>query len=556
MSHDMNVVTERIHRPNELKEKFPGAIVEPSWMRGQAIRVAAFYAMRLALGGRITRNPLGDSSVVLLTLAGKEYVLTKDNFDKVFLLYQDFVDCFLKGQGYPANSYFLRANPELMLEGLRFIEARAERMLEFPVETIRIYWTLPDEWACGYYRCRVPVEYLKKQGFMIDCFPYCAYVYAGYYDAFVVHRVPPKETLQVIQRLQRDGRTLVYECDDDLFTIPEWSCVKSNVTPAKQQLANATREAADFCFTTTKELQEKMGEEKTWVLPNLINPADFKEAPSRRVRSLSTKLRGFRPEKENGKVRLKHNSGRYFDMPQSMSIRDIYDPLVICWYGSNTHDEDLHQVVPVVKWFEKNYGMAVQFCFMGYCPLEFMQSTVGSGHTNLDLEVTEEYRHCVTFVPPVEHRYFHRTLHQIGPDIGICPLSAHDFNRCKSNIKPLEFAAMRVPSVVTDFGPYRFIESGVNGIKVDGTATQWIKALESLVNDDKTRIAMGDAAYDHMLANHSWTTDNEGRRAYDKFFEMVRQHALLKRHARNSVTELLLTDATASELAEEVSSGN
>jgi glycosyltransferase involved in cell wall biosynthesis len=46
-------------------------------------------------------------------------------------------------------------------------------------------------------------------------------------------------------------------------------------------------------------------------------------------------------------------------------------------------------------------------------------------------------------------------------DIGLAPLAYHRFNKSKSDIKVLEYAALGIPVVASDFGPYA--ESVIHG---------------------------------------------------------------------------------------------
>jgi glycosyltransferase involved in cell wall biosynthesis len=79
-------------------------------------------------------------------------------------------------------------------------------------------------------------------------------------------------------------------------------------------------------------------------------------------------------------------------------------------------------------------------------------------------------------------------------DIALAPLRPHVFNQSKSNLKALEAAALGIPIVASDCGPYpEFVEHGKTGFLVKRDH-EWAKYLRELVNDEAMREEMGAAA--------------------------------------------------------------
>jgi len=79
-------------------------------------------------------------------------------------------------------------------------------------------------------------------------------------------------------------------------------------------------------------------------------------------------------------------------------------------------------------------------------------------------------------------------------DIGLAPLGDIPFNRSKSHLKALEYAALGIPVIATDMEPYRdFVLDGVTGYLVS-TPQEWDKRLTELINDEAAREEMGAAA--------------------------------------------------------------
>jgi hypothetical protein len=85
-------------------------------------------------------------------------------------------------------------------------------------------------------------------------------------------------------------------------------------------------------------------------------------------------------------------------------------------------------------------------------------------------------------------------------DIGLVPLNDIDFNRAKSTIKGLEYAASNIPFVAQDTPEYRRLsELGVG--RVASTPDEWIKHLTELLNF-KTRKREAAVQY-NRLSDHS-----------------------------------------------------
>lgn len=84
-------------------------------------------------------------------------------------------------------------------------------------------------------------------------------------------------------------------------------------------------------------------------------------------------------------------------------------------------------------------------------------------------------------------------------DIALCPLRDNEFNRCKSDIKAIEFGWLGVPCIVSDLPPYAdSVAPGVRGLRCSGDAA-WAAALQQLIDDADARRTMGAAARDYVL---------------------------------------------------------
>jgi glycosyltransferase involved in cell wall biosynthesis len=87
-------------------------------------------------------------------------------------------------------------------------------------------------------------------------------------------------------------------------------------------------------------------------------------------------------------------------------------------------------------------------------------------------------------------------------DIGLAPLASTRFNESKSHLKALEYAAMGIPVIASDFGPYPgFVVDGVTGFLVR-SKSEWRDRIRELAADADLREKMG-AAGRELAAQHT-----------------------------------------------------
>jgi hypothetical protein len=89
-------------------------------------------------------------------------------------------------------------------------------------------------------------------------------------------------------------------------------------------------------------------------------------------------------------------------------------------------------------------------------------------------------------------------------DVGIGPLRDTPFNRAKSGLRAIEYAARGIVAVLPDLPPYRgWVEDGVTGRLVRSHQTIR-RVLNEVAQDHDTRVAMGQAAHERAK---NWTTE-------------------------------------------------
>jgi glycosyltransferase involved in cell wall biosynthesis len=161
--------------------------------------------------------------------------------------------------------------------------------------------------------------------------------------------------------------------------------------------------------------------------------------------------------------------------------------VTIGWVGGGSHTPDLELVKdPIFKVLERNPEVTFK-CIHG-CPEFFKHHD--RIHWTHEFTPINEYPDWVS---------------SFGFDIGIAPLVDNNFNRGKSNLRWLEYASLKTPSVCSPLPHFKqTIEHGVNGYLAD-TPDQWVEYLETLIKDEKKRVEIGERAYQDALQKFNIT---------------------------------------------------
>lgn len=177
-------------------------------------------------------------------------------------------------------------------------------------------------------------------------------------------------------------------------------------------------------------------------------------------------------------------------------------------FGSNSHYRDWREVVDAVKRILSE-NENVRFLFNGWLVL-----TEAAGPGELLYQKERHFRLPDYFVEAGLHEHPQVEIHESVEirdyaewlmskklDIGLAPLADTRFNRCKSNLKYLEFGAMGVPAVYADAEAYKDVQHGVTGLKA-GKASEYYTQLKKLVNDADLRKRLGDASHEDVRARY------------------------------------------------------
>jgi glycosyltransferase involved in cell wall biosynthesis len=151
--------------------------------------------------------------------------------------------------------------------------------------------------------------------------------------------------------------------------------------------------------------------------------------------------------------------------------------LRIGWVGAGQHQGDLELISAVVS----ELAAEVDWVFMGMC-------------TDGIRPYLKEFHHFVSISE------YPKKIAELDLDIAIAPLEDNIFNRCKSNLRLLEYGAMGWPVVCSDVYPYQTDEAPVLRVKDDKDA--WLTEIRRLFDHD-FRAHQSDLIYNWVKSRYT-----------------------------------------------------
>ena len=246
---------------------------------------------------------------------------------------------------------------------------------------------------------------------------------------------------------------VIYEIDDDLLNIddshPEYEKYLSKSENIKFLLKNA-----DYVTVSTENLKNKFSElnNNVFVIPNALDERLW-------LTNVNNKLNNNLDNKN----------------------------IKIGYMGSYTHGEDLIKIKePILSLKEKfsNKGIDLEF------------EIVGATKEKLDWtnrkEISSKNNQYPDFVSWIRKNLLW--------DLAIAPLAENNINESKSEIKYLEYAALGIPAIYSDVGPYsKVIIDSNNGLLVKNDKNEWEKKINLLISNEDISNNIRKTAKEHVL---------------------------------------------------------
>jgi glycosyltransferase involved in cell wall biosynthesis len=290
-------------------------------------------------------------------------------------------------------------------------------------------------------------------------------------DVMIWQAVHYDHTLQFFNEIkQKYGKPMFVETDDNHLDVPNWNNAYNSYSPSSfyRQTVNRMMGWSDGLIVTTphlKEVYEKFN-------PNIHiveNSLDFK-------------------------------GDRKYVGWDTVSVRK-HRGIRIGWIGGRSHFNDLMMVAPALREILLEYPEVT---------LVLVNSALQPSCHELDIPYPFQGLSNVHYADrSVSINRFPMFMASFGMDIGIAPLVDCNFNRSKSNLRWLEYGALKIPCVASSISHFsQTVKDGKDGILVKNNDLQiWKDSLKMLIEDAGLRQEIGRQAYKRVKKDFNIKTN-------------------------------------------------
>lgn len=266
---------------------------------------------------------------------------------------------------------------------------------------------------------------------------------------------------RLIEQARADGARLVYTIDDNLLDL------ESLPLPKRMAMRLFCR-LADGILVSTPALQTRLSalSRRIYVLPNMLDERlflqDGQRPPIRQV---------------------------------SLAEANPQAPIRLGFMGTFTHDADLMLILQTLRQTLRKHAPRVEFQLLGgIANPNLAQAFQGLPFRWLRLEP----RHVAypNFIPWMRQN--------LRWDLGLAPLEDTPFNRCKSDIKFLDYSALGIPGIYSRLPAYEAtLQHLQTGWLAENTPAAWSEALETLLNDPDLRLRLAQNAQEYVFSQRT-----------------------------------------------------
>lgn len=291
---------------------------------------------------------------------------------------------------------------------------------------------------------------LKKKGYIDFCFKETLAVTeqeVAWADIVVCIRGCENIEREIMKEGQRLGKFLIYFMDDDLLNIPKnsASALYFDLPHIRDNILGIIK-LSNCLWTTNINLLKKY--------ESYVESAVTINAPSLLLENTA-----------------------------SFPTKEKDDKITIGFAGSIDHGSYLNDFLKQIVFdVLELYPHNVYFEFFGAKP-DF-------------IELSDRILHI-----PYANNYdeYKKMMKSRSWDVGLAPLPSTEFHSCKYFNKYLEYGAIGVPGIYSNVEPYVFVvEEGKTGLLVDNNYDDWLKAIETLINNKELNRKIKEQSYKQL----------------------------------------------------------
>jgi GT2 family glycosyltransferase/glycosyltransferase involved in cell wall biosynthesis len=177
-----------------------------------------------------------------------------------------------------------------------------------------------------------------------------------------------------------------------------------------------------------------------------------------------------------------------------------FGPVRLLYMGTATHDSDLALVLPALGRIRQDFGDRVVIELMGVTHRGGLPPWIS--RVPMPAMAAASYPGFVNWITD-----------QPAWEIGLAPLTEGPFNRCKSPIKTLDYAALGMTVLASDVPAYRgSLADGPGGMLVGADEAAWYDAIALLLRNARVRQKLAEGAASNFLVMGTLAAQRAARR--------------------------------------------
>lgn len=296
-------------------------------------------------------------------------------------------------------------------------------------------------------------------------------------DVVFLGRAASDHVLDVIKRVQMFGKKVVFDLDDNMFDVSVFSPHYKDLGAMNVDFDDPSGSKIDVWRDGAGgfDVRRNRGLRKSFI--RLVRQADCVTVTTEPLRKVYSRF--------NANVKIVPNAIN-FRVWDKQNIGWLGDEVRILYTGAANHFEDWLFVYPGLEEIQKKYKN-VTIVLIG---TDWRQAT-----TTLDYSRIEVHRW-------VDFEAYPHLMKSLCCHIGLAPIRPSDFNDCRSELKWVEYSALKMATVATNWGPYkRSMKDKVTGLLAENDKDEWVKALSELIENKEYRETLGNNAYQDCKKN-------------------------------------------------------
>lgn len=348
--------------------------------------------------------------------------------------------------------------------------------------------------ACAYIRALLPLTHPQAGAEVEVTLADAAEAQHLRPDLFLVHRHAVREETEAVALLahaKRLGIPLLYDLDDDLAGLPPDHPEAERLMPRNAAVIRLLA-GADRVHVSTPLLAERVipfvrgGRTHVDVVPNGLDERLWLA-----------------------------ESGDSFGPRRALAAAGVQPgPVRLLYMGTATHGADLGLILPALTRLHETFGDRIAIDLVGVLPPGDLPGFVK--RMEVPRRAGLSYPAFVAWLTDRQRRQ--------PWAIGLAPLVDSAFNRCKSPIKMLDYAALGLPTVASDIAAYNALggcdlaappglEAEGRGALLAASEADWFHSLARLIRRPEERLRLADWGRAALMEHGTLAAQGATRRA-------------------------------------------